>query len=138
MPRTPSPCCTPIVIYSSDDDESVQVEVLACNFTDNDDSHDSMHAGTQFAHSTSVSFTSATGLRTAPGSSVCSVASSTDLLCSSSSMTSTVLNEPISSLSSGAISSVELGNGLPKDIAQAPCFLPAQPIKSRYPSTFVF
>ena len=43
MPRTPSPCCTPIVICSSDDDESVQAEVLACNFTNNDDSHDSIH-----------------------------------------------------------------------------------------------
>ena len=62
---------------------------------------------------------------------VSSIASSTNLLCTDSSNTTTV-PKPISyrgNFSSGS------GHGSPKDIAQSPCFSPAQPIKTRYPST---
>ena len=42
MPSTPSPCCTPIVIYSNSDDESTGFPTGL--FVDDDDSHLFVHA----------------------------------------------------------------------------------------------
>ena len=79
----------------------------------------------------SSSISSTPGLTTGLGSIVCSIASSTDLLCGTRSSSTAVL-KPISCKGN---SSAGLGHGSPIDIAQSPCFHPAQPIKSRYPST---
>ena len=73
------------------------------------------------------------GLADSSSSAVSSITScsSNNLVCTDSSNTSTV-PKPISY---GGNSFSGSGHGSPKDIAQSPCFLPAQPIKTRYLST---
>ena len=122
MHSTPSPCCTPIVIYSSSDDESADHGCFA-----DDDSHFLVHATPipSECSSSSIFSTAGVGDLTDNSSSVdyvvSSIASSTNLLCTDSSNTTTV-PKPISyrgNFSSGS------GHGSPKDIAQSPCFPPA-------------
>ena len=136
MPSTPSPCCTPHAIYDSSG--SIDAESVQAGFcTDDDDSHllIDVDAPFQTEFGSSISSTVAvTGSTVIPSSLVSSIASSTgtasNMLCTNSS--NTVLPGPISYRGTSSSGS---GHGLPKDIAQSPCFPPAQPIKTRYPST---
>ena len=113
-------------------DESVQADFC----TDDDESHLLIHVDTPFQteFGSSVSSTVAvTGSTVIPSSLVSSIASSTgtasNLLCTNSS--NTIVPGPISYRGTSSFGS---GHGLPKDIAQSPCFPPAQPIITRYPS----
>ena len=137
MPSTPSPCCTPIVIYSSSDDESTGFPTGL--FVDDDDSHLFVHATRPTPIPTECSSIFSTAGVALPStdslSSIAtiasSIASSTSLLYTDSSNT-TMVSKPISYSSNFSSGS---GHGSPRDIARSPCFPPAQPIKARYPST---
>ena len=118
MPSTPSPCCTPVAIYSCSDNESVQ----AGFFADDDDSHRLVHAVTPIQPGSLIDSLSSVAS---------SITSSTNLVRTDSSNTTTV-PKPISYRDNSSSGS---GHGSPKDIAQSPCFPPVQPIKTRYPST---
>ena len=128
MPSTPSPRCTPVVIYSSSDDESVHA-----GFYTDDDNSQSVHAdiSIQPERSSLTAGVGARGLADSLSSAVSSITSSTNLVCTDSSNTTTV-PKPVSYRGNSSSGS---GHGSPKDISQSPCFPPVQPIKTRYPST---
>ena len=78
MPSTPSPCCTPVAIYSSSDNESVQ----AGFFADDDDSHRLVHAVTPIQPGSLIDSLSSVAAS--------SITSSTNLVRTDSSNTTTV------------------------------------------------
>ena len=83
MPSTSSPSYTPVVIYSSLDDESVHT-----GFYTDDDSSQSVHADTSIQPERSSSLTAgvgAHGLADSLSSAVASITSSTNLVCTDSS-----------------------------------------------------
>ena len=121
MPSTPSLCCTPIVIYSSSDDESTGLFA-------NDDNN--QHATPIPSECSSVFSTAGVALPSTDSSSSV-VSSIANLLCTDSSNTTTV-SKAISYRGSFSAGS---GHGSLRDITRSPYFLPAQPIKTRYPST---
>ena len=141
MPSTPSPCCTPVVIYDSSDDAISSNESVQAGFsTDDDNSHLLILADRipfQSELSRSISSTVAVaGSTVIPSSLVSSIASATGTAATASNFlcTNTTSLEPISyrcTPSSGSC------NCLPKDIAESPCFPPLQPSKTRYPSTMI-
>ena len=138
MPSTTSPCCTPVVIYNSSDDAISSDKSVQAGFsTDDDNSHlliPADRAPFQPKLSRSISSTVAVaGSTVIPSSLVSNIASTgtavkaSDLLC-----TNATSLEPISYR---CIPSSGSCNGLPKDIAQSPCFPPVVPNKTRYLST---
>ena len=73
------------------------------------------------------------GLADSLSSAVSSITSLTNMVCTDSSNTSyTTVPKPISYKGNSSSGSC---HDSPKDIAQLPCFPPAQPVETQYPST---
>ncbi|XP_065917551.1 zinc finger MYM-type protein 1-like [Dysidea avara] len=141
--KSPSPCCTPVMVYSSDDDEETSFATrFSPQFSPGPDEVDGMsmkvpqshHAITcssaaldkSFSIGTATSSTSQLfGDYRGPNNDTSSTAAtgSTTEVCSASSLACTT--------------TLEFSSCLPKDIAETIAFPPVQPVKAKYPSTMI-